>query len=163
MTHLRRLAHDVRRMLEGVRTFFRHLAAREAVSVGFGQLSAESPVAVRGGRNRYRVTISNARTESRDVTLVIDIAAADPGAAPMPHYVHFSKRLAARPRASLPVDVDYDWATAATFSVGGMPLAPDALARGRCDAATAYAVNAVLLDSAGRRLERLTVYQRLAP
>lgn len=161
MLKVRRLLHDLRRMLAGIATFVHELGSGETATVGLGQFSAESSAAVRGGQNRYRVTVSSVAAEPRDVTLVIDIYAAE---SPNPgHYAHFSKRLRARPRVSMPVEVDYDWATAARFVVSGLPLAPDDFWRGTLDRSSAYAVHALLLDGTGKRRELLTVYQQLMP
>ena len=160
---LRRLLSDIRRTVAGVIAFFQHLVSGHIVEIGLGQLSAESTVAVRGRPNRYLVTISNAQTGPRDVTLAIDIHAVDPPAHPTGHYAHFSKRLKARPLASTPVEVQYDWLTDAGFVVGDMRLPADDLWRGALDRSTRYSVNAILLDPRGNRLELLTVYQELAP
>ena len=77
MARLRRLLNDLRRIAQGFVGFLEYLLSRDLVEIGLGQLSAESAVAVRGRQNRYLVTISNARIEPRDVTLVIDIYAVD--------------------------------------------------------------------------------------
>lgn len=160
---LRRLLSDIRRTVAGVIAFLQHLLTKNIVEIGLGQLSAESTVAVRGRQNRYLVTISNARTEPRDLTLAIDIYAVDPPTHPPGHYAHFSKRLKARPRASTPVEVQYDWLTDAGFVVGDMRSPADDLWRGALDRSTRYSVNAILLDPSGNRLELLTVYQELTP
>jgi hypothetical protein len=160
---LRRLLSDIRRTVAGVIAFLQHLVTGHNVEIGLGQLSAESTVAVRGRQNRYRVTISNTRTEPRDLTLAIDIYAVDPSTQPAGHYAHFSKRLKARPRASTPVEVQYDWLTGAGFVVGDVRSPADDLWKGALDRSTHYAVNAILLDPSGKRLERLTVYQELTP
>jgi hypothetical protein len=160
---LRRLLSDIRRTAAGAIAFLRHLLTGTTVEIGLGQLSAESTVAVRGRQNRYLVTISNARPEPRDVTLAIDIYAVDPPAHPAGHYAHFSKRLMARPLASTPVEVQYDWQTDAGFVVGKRRSPADDLWRGALDRSTHYSVNALLLDPSGNRLELLTVYQELAP
>jgi hypothetical protein len=160
---LRRLLSDIRRTVAGSAAFLKYLLTRDIIEIGLGQLSADSTVAVRGRQNRYLITISNARTESRDVMLAIDIYAVDAPTHPGGHYAHFSKRLKARPRASTHVDVHYDWLTEARFGVGDMTSRPDDLWRGTLDRSTRYSVNAVLLDPGGRRLELLTVYQELTP
>ena len=160
---LRRLLSDIRRTIAGVIAFLQHLLRGRIVEIGLGQLSAESTVAVRGRPNRYLVTISNARTEPRDLTLAIDIYAVDPPVHPAGHYAHFSKRLKARPLASTPVEVRYDWLRDAAFVVGDLRFPADDLWRGALDRSTRYSVNALLLDPSGNRLELLTVYQELTP
>lgn len=158
-----RLLSDIRRTVAGIIAFLRHLLTRDTVEIGLGQLSAASRVAVRGRQNRYLVTICNARAEPRDLTLAIDIYAVDPPTHPTGHYAHFSKRLTARPLASTPVEVQYDWLTDAGFVVGKMRSPADDLWRGTLDRSTRYAVNAILLHPSGKRLELLTVYQELTP
>ena len=158
---LRPLLSDIRRTIAGAIAFLQHLLTAHIVEISLGQLSAESAVAVRGRQNRYLVTICNARTEPRDLTLAIHIYAVDPPTHPTGHYAHFSKRLKARPRASTPVEVQYDWLTDAGFVVGEMRSPADDLWRGALDRSTRYSVNAILLDSSGNRLELLTVYQEL--
>ncbi len=160
---LRRLLSDIRRTVTGVIAFLQHLLTANIVEIGLGQLSAESAVAVRGRQNRYLVTISNARTEPRDLTLAMDIYAVDPSTHPTSHYAHFSKRLTARPLASTPVAVQYDWLTDAGFVVGDKRSPADDLWRGALDRSTRYSVNAILLDPSGNRLELLTLYQELTP
>jgi hypothetical protein len=160
---LRPLLSDIRRTGAGVIECLRHLLTGTIVEIGLGQLSAESSVAVRGRQNRYLVTISNARAEPCDLTLAIDIYAVDPPAHPTGHYAHFSKRLKARPLASTPVEVQYDWLTDAGFVVSDMRSPADDLWRGALDRPTRYSVSAVLLDPSGNRLELLTVYQELTP
>jgi hypothetical protein len=160
---LRRLLSDIRRTVAGLIAFLQHLLTRDIVEIGLGQLSAESTVAVRGRQNRYLVTISNARTEPRDLMLAIDIYAVDLPTHPTGHYAHFSKRLTARPLASTPVEIQYDWLTGAGFVVGDMRSPADDLWRGALDRSARYSVNALLLDPSGNRLELLTVYQELTP
>jgi len=160
---LRQLLSDLERIVEGFAAFLKYLLSRDVVEIGLGQLSAESTVAVPGRQNRYLVTISNARTEPRDVTLAIDIYAIDSPTNPGGHYAHFSKRLKAQPRASTQVEVEYDWFTTAGFLVDDMPSPPDDLRRGTLDRSAHYSVNAILLDPSGNRLELLTVYQELTP
>ncbi len=160
---LHRLLSDIRRTVAGVIAFFQHLLTGDVVEIGLGQLSAESALAMRGCQNRYLVTITNARTEPRDLTLAIDIYAVDPPTHPTAHYAHFSRRLKARPLASTPVEVQYDWLTDAGFVVDEMRLPADDLWKGALDLSTHYSVNAILLDASGKRLELLTVYQELTP
>ena len=160
---LRRLLSDIRRTVAGFIAFLQHLLIKDVVEIGLGQLSAESAVAVRGRQNRYLVTISNARTEPRDVTLAIDIYMVDSPTHPAGHYAHFSKRLKARPRASTSVEVQYDWLTGAGFVTDDVRSPADDLWRGALDRSTHYSLNALLLDPSGNRLELLTVYQELAP
>lgn len=160
---MRRLLNDIRRTVAGVVAFLQHLLTDHVVDIGLGQLSAESTIAVRGRENRYLVTIANARTRPRDLILAIDIYAVEPPAHPSGHYAHFSRRLTARPLASTPVEVEYDWLTGAGFVVGDMRSPPDDLWRGTLDRSTHYSVNALLLDPSGNRLELLSVYQELAP
>jgi SAM-dependent methyltransferase len=50
---------------------------------------------------------------------------------PHRHYAHFSKRLKARPLASTPVEVQYDWLTERGFVVGDVRSPADDLWRGR--------------------------------
>ena len=160
---LARLLHDVRRIGEDSAAFLTYLLTRDHVEIGLGQLSAESTVAVRGGSNRYLVTVASVASEPRDVTLAIDIYAADSPTHPAGHYAHFSKRLNARPRGSTPVEVRYDWRAGAGFLVNDILSPPDDLWRGTLDRAANYALNAILLDPSGTRLELLTVYQHLTP
>ena len=163
MASLGRLLSDLRRIAGGFLAFFGHLLTGHRVEIGLGRLSAHSTVAARGRQSRYLVTISNARIEPRDVTLVIDIDAGDPPIHTDRHYSHFSKRLTAPPRVSLPVEIRYDWRTNAYFMVDDLPLPPDDLWRGPLDRSGRYSVNAILLDPSGTRLEHLTVYQTLSP
>ena len=158
-----RLLHDLRRIVEDSAAFLKYLLTRDLVEIGLGQFSAESTAAVRGRQNRYLVTISNARPEPRDVTLAIDIYAVDLPAHPTGHYAHFSKRLKARPLASTPVEIQYDWLTDAGFVVSEMRSPAEDLWRGALDRSTHYSVSALLLDPSGNRLELLTVYQELTP
>ncbi len=160
---LRHLLSDLERIVQGFGAFLKYLLSRNLVEIGLGQLSAESTVAVRGRQNRYLVTISNARIEPRDVMLAIDIYATDSPTHPGGHYAHFSKRLKAQPRASTRVAVEYDWLSTVCFLVDDMPSPPDDLWRGTLDRSAHYAVNAILLDPGGTRLELLTVYQELTP
>src|SRR5436309_6579100 len=161
MARLRRVLSDLRRIVGGFVTFVECLCTRDPVEVGLDQLSAGSTVAVRGQQNRYVVTISNARIDPRDVTLVIDIYPVDSPSHPAGHYAYFSKRLKAPSRASRTVEVQYDWLTRASFVVDEMASAPDDFWKGTFDRFAHYSVNAVLLDPHGNRLDLVTVYQEL--
>lgn len=163
MARLRRLLSDLRRIVGGSLAFLGYLLTGHRVEIGLGRLSTDSTIAEQGRQNRYLVTISNARIEPREVTLVIDIYADDATIHADRHYAHFSKRLTAPARASLPVDIRYDWRTNACFMVDDLPLPPDHLWRGTLDRSARYSVNAILLDPSGTRLELLTVYQKLSP
>jgi len=161
MARLRRVLSDLRRIVGGSVTFVECLCTRDSVEVGLGQLSAGSTVAVRGQQNRYVVTISNARIDPRDVTLVIDIYAVDSPGHPAGHYAYFSKRLKAPSRGSTEVEVQYDWLTRASFVMDEMASQPDDFWKGTFDRSAHYSVNAVLLDPRGNRLDLVTVYQEL--
>ena len=157
-----RLLSDLRQMVGGGAAWLRYFVTEDPVTMGLGQFSADSPVALRGAANRYVVTITNATAERREVTLSMDIYPAEAPVHPDRHYAFFVRRLKARAHASTRVEVDYDWGTKATFVVDDVAARPDDLWRGPFDRATQYAVSAVLLDGDGRRLELLTIYQRLA-
>jgi hypothetical protein len=161
-----RLGHllsDLRKIAEGTVAWLRYASTEDSVTIGLGLLSAESPVAVRGRPNRYVVTVNNATTEGREVTLSLDIYPVEAPSHPDRHYVFFLKRLKAQARACTRVEVDYDWKTEATFVVDDTPSLPDNLWRGSLDQPTQYIVSAVLFDGDGQRLELITIYQRLAP
>ena len=162
-----RLGHllsDLRKIVGGGVAWFRYFVTEDPVTIGLGQLSAESPVAVRGRPNRYVVTVANATAESQEVRLSIDIYTLEAPSHPARHYAFFFTRLKARARASTRVVVEYDWASKASFVVDDdAPSLPDDLWRGPIDQATQYALSAVLLDGDGQRLELITIYQRLAP
>ena len=151
---------DVRRVVEDTRTFLRALLTHDTVDLALGGLFAESTLAQRGRPNRYAVTISSVRPDLQDVTLTVDIHATDPGAG---HHAYFAKRLRARPMASTRVDVEYDWETRAGFSVDSAPAPADDFWRGSFAPPARYSVSAILRDSRGNVLDRLTVYQELAP
>lgn len=161
--HLRDLLRDLPRIGGGFVTLFRSLLTEDPADLSLGQLSAESRIAVRGRSNRYAVMISSARTRPEEVTLIVDIHTIDSPAHSDGHYAHFWKRLKARPRAVTHVEVRYDWRSGAGFVVDGTPSPADDCWRGTVDRHTRYAVSAALLDSRGKHLERLTVYQELAP
>jgi hypothetical protein len=163
IARLGQLLRDLRRIAGGFALFLEYLVTTERVEIGLGQFSAESSVAARGIPNQYLVTISSARSEPMDVTLVIDIYAVDSPPRTDGHYAYFAKRLKARPRASTLVEARYDWLARAGFLLDGTPLAPDDFWRGTLDRSARYSVNAFLLDPHGDRLEVLTVYQELAP
>jgi hypothetical protein len=133
---------DARRVVGGSALLVRHLLTRDRVDVGLAQLSARAPTVARGSRNRYDVTVANARPQAITVTLHLEIRAAD--ASPVEgRDAGPSRRLDVPPRASTDVEMEYDWLAV--------------------DRPGPYAVSAVLLDAQGRRLDAVTVYQRLAP
>ena len=160
---LRRLPGDLERVVQDTRAFLRAFLTHETVDLALGGLFAESTLAQRGRPNRYVVTISSLRPEPQDVALTVDIYAADPAALPDGHHAYFTKRLSARPMASTRVEVEYDWEKMAGFTVDAKPAAPDDFWRGAFDRPARYSVSAVLSDSRGSALGRLTVYQELAP
>jgi hypothetical protein len=136
------------------------LLTTDPVDLGLAQVSADSAAATRGRASRYGVTIASARVEPSAVTLRIDIH--DVGS-PSRAAASFATRLAIAPRTSTDVVVDYDWRDHAGFRVGGVSLPPDDLWTGPLDRPGPYAVRATLLDPDGRRLDAVTVYQRLMP
>jgi hypothetical protein len=162
-----RLAHllsDLRQIVGGFVAWLRYLVTADPVTLGLGQLSAESAVALRGRPNRYVVTITNASAEPEEVALTMDIYPLESPAHPDRHYAFFFRRLKARAQASTRIEIEYDWGSKASFVVDDdAPSLPDDLWRGSLDQATQYALSAVLLDRDGRRLELITIYQRLAP
>jgi hypothetical protein len=160
---LSRLLADLRRIVKGSLAFLGYLLSARLIEIGIGELSADSTAAVRGGQNRYLITICSAGTEPLDVTLVIDIHATDSPTGSGAHYARFSKHLTAAPRASTRVEVRYDWLTTACFVVDDLPFPPDDLSRGTLPPSVRYSVNATLIDPSGDHPEVLTVYQELAP
>jgi hypothetical protein len=161
VSRLRRQLHDLRRVAAGPAAFVRYLVTRDPVDMGLAQLSAESTVATRGRQNRYLMTIASTRAEPQEVTLAIDIYTADSPTHPEGHYAYLVKHLKARPRASTKVEVTYDWHRQVDFLIDDRQSPPDDFWRGTLDRSTRYAVNAVLSDPSGIRLEVLTVYQEL--
>jgi hypothetical protein len=160
---LSQLLADLRRIVKGSLAFLGYLLSARLIEIGLGEFSADSTAAVRGGQNRYLVTICSAGTEPLDVTLIIDIHAADSATGSGARYARFSKRLTAAPRAATRVEVRYDWLTSACFVVDDLPFPPDDLSRGTLPRSVRYSVNATLLDPSGNHPEVLTVYQGLAP
>jgi hypothetical protein len=160
---LRQVPADIKRVIRDARLFLRALRTHDTVDLALGSLAAESALAQRGRTNRYAVTISSVRRDPQDVTLTVDIYAADPGALPAGHHAYFAKRLRARPMASTRVEVEYDWETTAGFSVDSAAASPDEFWRGPFDSPTHYSVCAILRDSRGSVVDRLTVYQELVP
>lgn len=154
---------DARRVAGGSVALLGYLLTRDRVEVGLAQVSAAAPAATRGGRNRYDVTVANASDGPVEVTLRIDIDGAEPPSRRDGRYATFSRRLGLGPRASMDVAIDYDWLTTAGFHVAGTPLPADDMRRGELDRPGGYAVSATLLDARGRRLDGVTLYQRLAP
>ena len=157
---LRQVLSDLRRIVGGFVTFVQYLRTRD-FDVGLDRLSAASTVAVRGQQNRYVVTISSARIDPLEVTLILDIYPVDCPSHPVGHYACFSKRLKAPSRASAEVEVQYDWLTRASFAVDEIALPPDDFWKGTLDRPANYSVNAVLVDQHGNRLDFVTVYQEL--
>ncbi len=153
---------DLRRMIRGTAAFFQYLLSKENIDVGLGLFSAESNLVVRGQQSRYVVRIANMSKEAYDVKLVIDISATEAPEHPEGHYGYFSKRLTAKPRASTPVEVHYDWLAAASFMIDGVPSPPDEFWKGEAGSPQLYSVNAILFDPNGNRLDTLTIYQELA-
>ena len=159
----RLLLTDARRVVDGSAAFLKYLFTRDRVDIGLAQLSAASASAVRGGENRYDVTIANARSQARDVTVCLDIYAMDPPKDADGHYAYFLKRVPVPGRGSTHVEIHYDWLTRARFRVNNVPSAPDDLWRGTFDRPARYSVHAILLDPSGHRLDFVTVYQQLTP
>ncbi len=140
-----------------------YLLTTDPVDLGLAQVSAESAAATRGRASRYDVTIASARVEPSAVTLRIDIHDVGSPSRADGRRASFAARLAVAPRTSTDVVVDYDWRDHAGFRVGGVSLPPDDLWTGPLDRPGPYAVRATLLDPDGRRLDAVTVYQRLMP
>lgn len=160
-SRLRRQLHDLRLVVEGCAAFIKYLLTRDRVEIGLAQFSAESTVAIRERQNRYQITIASTWAEPQDVTLAIDIYMVESPTHPDGHYAYFAKHVKARARASTRVEVMYDWHGAVNFLVDDRRSPPDDFWRGTLDRSTRYAVNAVLSDPSGKRLELLTVYQEL--
>ena len=154
---------DAGRVAAGSAAMVKHLLTSDRADVGLGQVSAASATVARGRASRYDVTIASARSEQTDVTLRIDIRAADVGARADGRYTSFARRLAVEPRASTDVVVEYDWLESAGFRIGGVSLPADDRWKGTRDRPGPYAVSAILFDGDGRRLDSVTVYQRLMP
>ena len=141
----------------------RSLLTSDRVDIGLDRMSAASATAARGRASRYHVTIASARSGVTEVTLRVDIRAADVSARTDGRYASFARRLVLEPRTSTDVTVEYDWLSDARFSVGGVLLSVDDLWTGALDRPGPYAVSAILLAPAGRRLDSVTVHQRLLP
>jgi hypothetical protein len=156
---LRQLLGDCGRTAWGSAKLLKYLFTRDPVEIGLGRLSAESPLAVPGRVNRYVVTICSAATESRDVTLTIDVTMLGSPSPSEGHYAYFSKHLKAPPGAATQVEIQYDWQVTARFLTAGTPSPADNFWRGSVDRAGRCSVSAILLDPNGTRLEILTVYQ----
>lgn len=152
---------DFRRVVRGTAAFFRYLLSKERIDVGLGLFSAESSIVMRSQPSRYFVRIANMKTEAQDVKLTIDICSLSLPKDPKGHLGYFAKNLRVEPRRSTAIEVHYDWHKKACFVVEDLRSLPDEFWRGRCDLPQVFSVNALLFNSRGTQVDRLTVYQEL--
>ena len=152
---------DLQRIVRGTAAFVQYLVSKENVGVAIGLFSAEAGIVVPGHPNRYFLRIANVTREAQDVKLTIDICSLNLPKDPKGHLGYFAKSLRVEPRRSTAIEVHYDWLKKACFIVEDLPSLPDEFWKGRCDLPQVFSVNALLFNSRGTQVDRLTVYQEL--
>ncbi len=159
---LRRSGRDVLTLARAGRTLWCRLRAQEPVDAGLGTLSAASTRVTRGHRERYALSIANARGEPRELIVRLDIHAVGTARGPAAHCARMTWRLAVDPRSLRRVEIDYDWWIAARLVVDGADWAPDAEWRGAAVPGALCTMRVALDDGGGRELDRLTIYQEVS-
>jgi hypothetical protein len=152
---------DLRKTLRGLVAFFQYLSVGDDLDVGLGWLSARSLLARRGQASEYVVRMANTTRQPQEVTLIIEIVAADVSRSVAGLYTLFAKSLILPPRISWEMTIGYDWIDHAWFQVDGMLSPPEDFSRGESDAPHLYALTVFMSNRLGKRLDGLTVYQEL--
>jgi len=149
---------DLGRVIRGIGAFLRWLVSKQSIDIGLGIFSAESNVVVLGQPTKYFTRIANVMGEAQDVKLAICVALPKPQET---RYAYFKKSLAVKPYSATAIEVEYDWLTKACFLIDGFSSSPDEFSNGEVDSPQLYSVTAILLDSKGSTVDRLTVFQEL--
>ena len=149
---------DLGRVICGTGAFLYYLLSKESIDIGLGTFSAELSVVVPGQPTKYYARIANVVGEVQDVKLAICVAIPEPQAT---RYAYFMKSLAVKPHSATAIEVEYDWLTKACFFIDGFSSSPDEFSKGEVDSPQLYSVTAILFDSQGSTVDRLTVFQEL--
>lgn len=152
--------HDLGRVRKGLGTILR-AARAEPPDTGIGTFAAASRTAGEGRENRYSITLASVAAAAREVTLVIDVHAADRAGLASSHVACAVKRLRLAPRRPLRVDICFRWREAATFELEGARQPADELWIGEPPAQRFVSVAADLRDANGRALDRVVIYQEV--
>lgn len=158
---LRRIIEDLGRSFHGITTIMTNLLSRQELDVAIGLLTAESKVATKGQKNLYVVRLANRRCAPRLIHLTIDVCAADVLERSKGCAAHFSQSFTVQPCTAMTIAFQYNWTGEAYFHCNGATFPPESYREGVVLMPQRYAVTAILSE-AGRRLDKLTVYQILA-
>lgn len=158
---LQRLAYHARNLGWAGRSLWRHLRSRRSAEIGLGAFEASSPRVAPGQPQRYAIRIANARPETCDITLRVDVFEAGPRR-PAAHHAGVAKRLAIGPRGLCCVEIVDDWRTTPQLIVDGAACSPDAAWRGETSLPSRCSVHAVLYDERDREVDRLALEQEIA-
>lgn len=121
----------------------------------FAYFSAESQIAKLGGNNRYNLKITN--DSPKEETALIKIQTESNGAA----YSYFTKLLSLQPFSSQEISIDYDWANKIIFYIDGNLIPPDELYKRNFSPLGFYALNTLLFDSKGNKIDTLNIFQKV--
>ena len=156
-----RIAQDLSRSIRALTTFLESLLFEAGCRCGHWAACSGIEPRQEGEQNSYVLRITNASYAPRDLLLTIHLRVAHAPERSRGHHAHFTASVAAQPRASTTISLQYDWTGEAHFHVDDASFPHKECHGGAIAMPQLYAVTAAISDAEGRRLDELTVYQAL--
>ncbi|MBU1007097.1 MAG: hypothetical protein KKH08_05875, partial [Candidatus Omnitrophica bacterium] len=130
------------------------------LSLCLGSFSADSPIALKKGKNKYSLKVTNLTGQSRVVKCLIDIYSFKNPTHPHGHHCYFVKKFVVDAQ-SVNVAFSYDWQDVVEFCINKVISKPDELWQGDMRSEGTYRISAVLYDEEEKLLDSLNIYQKL--
>ena len=153
------LRDQLSQTVSGTGAVIRHLLRPSSVETAISSFEADAPTISASGSS-YLLVLAHRGARALWTTLLIDVRAVRPFHGDG-HYAYFRRDLRLSARASLAIEIRYDWNERASFHLDGIELEPDVLWRGDASGAGDYFVTAALSTRGGEPIERWTLRQRL--
>ena len=117
--------------------------------------SSQSNIAKPKDKNHYTVKLTNNTSTEQPLKIKVIIEHGNVCCG------YFTKNIITSSESSLEMGIDYDWDNRAVFYLNGKSQEADEFWKRSFDSKGFYSLGAVLLDSEGKQIDRLNIFQKL--